>query len=457
MVSRHAFRVLAVALLPIAATAQAPTVGAPAPAIAATEWLNWQGPAPSLETCKGKVVMLEFWGTWCGPCVRAMPAIQKLHDRYRDRGLVVLAISYEPRATMEPFLTKNAFTMPVGADTEKKTVAAYGIRGWPTTIVIDKEGKVAHVGSPYDAEAAVEQALGLEAGPAALLTAYFESQKEADKAKQRAALERLVEKATPDFDLAGWVRGHLPAETQSGEATPPAAPAGGAAPPPKPAAKGAPADELLRRCLVAWADPAQRTPLLQQLAAHAAPFDLAGFAQQAMAKAFPFETAELQTMLKDKQYAAIVDAIGRRTPAPPVLATAAKNGDLAAFCKARLAETKALAKRGLMAQLWLFANALPKDDAKNQQFQSELAMSGAAMSADRKSIVGVLLGGEQVQRDRADAFVRSHLLQVVVMSDLMAGKPPRVKELPKLVEQGRSEIVGDLERRYGKPEPPAAK
>ncbi|MBL8722934.1 MAG: TlpA family protein disulfide reductase [Planctomycetes bacterium] len=147
------------------AHAQKPTVGAQAPAIVASSWLNWQGDAPTLESLQGRVVLLEFWGTWCGPCVRAMPGIQKLHDRYRERGLTVLAISYETPEKMQPFLQANAYTMPVGSDPEKKTIAAYGISGWPTTILLDKEGKVAHVGSPYDAEEAVEKALGLEAGP----------------------------------------------------------------------------------------------------------------------------------------------------------------------------------------------------------------------------------------------------------------------------------------------------
>jgi thiol-disulfide isomerase/thioredoxin len=69
-------------------------VGKPAPQASAATWVNVaEGEEPTPDRLRGKVVMIEFWGTWCAPCVRAMPRVQELHDRYRDRGLVVLAIS----------------------------------------------------------------------------------------------------------------------------------------------------------------------------------------------------------------------------------------------------------------------------------------------------------------------------------------------------------------------------
>src|SRR5262249_35744259 len=139
------------------------------------------------------------------------------------------------------------------------------------------------------------------------------------------------------------------------------------------------------------------------------------------------------------------------------LNAAAKSADLAAFCRTKAKDTRALARKGLMAQRWLFANALPKDEKLNREFQSDLAMSGVATSPDRKAIVGVMLGGEQVHRDHATAFIRNHLAQAILMDALGGGKPPRVKELAKLIGDAQQEIVRELEGRYGKPEPLAPK
>ncbi|HEX5052184.1 MAG TPA: TlpA disulfide reductase family protein [Planctomycetota bacterium] len=446
-------RVLGVVSLGFATAAavfgQQPTVGSPAPAVVATAWLNWQGDAPTLAQQKGRVVLLEFWGTWCGPCVRAMPGIQKLHDRYHDRGLTVLAISYETPDVLQPFLAKNAWSMPVGSDPDKKTVAAYGIRSWPTTIVIDKDGNVAHVGSPYDAETAVEKALGLEAGAAALLDLYLDSLAQPAKDAQRDALQRLLEKAPPDFDLQAWAKSHLAAETV-GEGASPAAPTTG-----KPAGKTADGKDLLRRCAQAWpGNTAQRDQVLKQLGdGGPSEFDLAGYAQEAFAKAFPFDAAELKSLLQGKKYGAVVEALCQRAPAAAVLATAAKNQDLAGFCKSKAGDARTMAKKGLMARLWVFPGALPRDEQVNSKFFGELSISGMAMSEDKKSIVGLLLGGEMVKKGQVDAFVKSQLTAALVMEDLGAGKPPRTRELMQLFDKERSAIVRDLESRYGKPEP----
>lgn len=450
MSNRSVLRIAAALLSLVASVpAQQLAVGDPAPPIVVTSWSNWEGPPPSLDTLKGRVVMLEFWGTWCGPCVRAMPGIQKLHDRYAERGLTVLAISYEEPAVMAPFLVQNAYTMPVGSDPQKQTIGAYGIRGWPTTVVVDKEGKVAHIGSPYDAEAAVEKALGLEAGPGVLLVSWLDSLGK-PKAEQRGALDRLLEKGPADFDLQAWARGQVPTATVVPDGAPPAAA------PASPAPAGiADADGALRRCAEAWkGDPALRTRLLQQLA-DTGPirFDLGAFARDAMRRAFPFEVTEMKTLLKEKKYAAVVEAVAQRAPAASVLAAAAKDSGLSSFCKAKVEEARTMAKKGLMAQLWVFPGALPRDEKTNAAFFSELAVSGMATSPDKKSITGVMLGAEVVEQTAVATFVQSQLAAALVMTDLAAGKSPRVQDLDKLVQRQRAAITKDLESRYGKPEP----
>ncbi len=434
-------------LASLSCAAQPSRVGDEAPPLHASKWLNWQGDAPSLESLKGRVVLLEFWGTWCGPCVRAMPGIQKLHDRYSNRGLTVLAISYEAEAVIQPFLTKNAFTMPVGSDTDKKTISAYPIKGWPTTVVIGKDGKIAHVGSPYDAEEAVEKALGLEPGEGAVLTAYLNAQKATDKQKKRDALDRLVEKATPSFDVSAWAKSHLPGETiQDGGAPFTATPA-------KTSANPGDSVERLRKLSEVWTDAKQRTAMLQKLSIVVEPIDLAAFAQQAMAKAFPLDTAELNILLKEKKYSAVLDAIGTRAPASAVLNAAAKDADLAAFCRSKVGEVRTSVKKAIMAHHWVFANALPKDEEVNKKFWSELSISGIETSPDKKQVVSIFLGGESLHRDHAAAFIRTHLARTFLMEDLGARKPPSQKKLPELVEDAKKEILRDLESRYGKPEP----
>src|SRR5262249_9546490 len=159
----------------------------------------------------------------------------------------------EPRA-MQGFLQQNAYTMAVGSDPERKVVTAYGIRGWPSTFVIGKDGKIAHVGTPYDAEAAVERALGLETSPATLLAVWLDAQAKG-KAGQRDALTRLLEKAPPDFDLRAWARanGGAEAAVDAAGGAPPAQPADASAGSAGAAAATVDGADLLRKVTASWA------------------------------------------------------------------------------------------------------------------------------------------------------------------------------------------------------------
>ncbi|MCL2833701.1 MAG: redoxin domain-containing protein [Treponema sp.] len=97
----------------------------------------------SLGGLKGKVVFLNFWATWCGPCRMEMPSIQALYDRYRDSGLEILAVNAgESRPEVQAFLDANKITFPVLLDTDNRVNMAYGVQAIPTSYLIDRDGMI---------------------------------------------------------------------------------------------------------------------------------------------------------------------------------------------------------------------------------------------------------------------------------------------------------------------------
>jgi thiol-disulfide isomerase/thioredoxin len=95
------------------------------------------------EATKGKVVLVDFWASWCGPCQKSFPAMEELHKRYVERGLVIIAVNVdEDRSNMEDFLKKNAATFVVVRDGNQKLVEKTGIASMPSSFLIDREGKV---------------------------------------------------------------------------------------------------------------------------------------------------------------------------------------------------------------------------------------------------------------------------------------------------------------------------
>jgi peroxiredoxin len=96
-----------------------------------------------LADLKGKVVFLNFWATWCEPCREEMPSMERLHRAYKDRGLVVLAISLDSQgaSVVNPFVKKFALTFPVGLDPKMAVRESYGVWAVPSTFIIDRQGK----------------------------------------------------------------------------------------------------------------------------------------------------------------------------------------------------------------------------------------------------------------------------------------------------------------------------
>ncbi len=94
---------------------------------------------------QGKVVLVDFWATWCGWCIREIPEVKKLYEAYHDRGFEVVGISGDKtRQPLDEFLKKNElpWTVLYGKDGPSPTIEHYGISAWPTVLLVDRDGKV---------------------------------------------------------------------------------------------------------------------------------------------------------------------------------------------------------------------------------------------------------------------------------------------------------------------------
>ncbi|BAS25956.1 TlpA family protein disulfide reductase [Limnochorda pilosa] len=112
-------------------------VGRPAPAFA-LETLD--GRTVSLEALRGKVVFLNFWASWCGPCRDEAPDLQRFHQAYGDR-VVQLGVNYrEAEDHIRPFVQEFGLTFPIVRDRDGRVAEAYGMRGVPESWFIDASG-----------------------------------------------------------------------------------------------------------------------------------------------------------------------------------------------------------------------------------------------------------------------------------------------------------------------------
>ena len=96
----------------------------------------------SLSALRGRVVLLNFWATWCPPCRKEMPDMEKLYRSFAARGLVILGVSDENRETVEKFLQGRGYTFPIALDPERKVNAAFSVEGIPKSFLFDREGNL---------------------------------------------------------------------------------------------------------------------------------------------------------------------------------------------------------------------------------------------------------------------------------------------------------------------------
>ena len=100
------------------------------------------GKSYTLSALRGRVVLLNFWATWCPPCRKEMPDMEKLYRTLEKKGFTVLGVSDEPRETVAGFLQKQNYTFPILLDPGRTVHTAFGVEGIPKSFLFDRDGKL---------------------------------------------------------------------------------------------------------------------------------------------------------------------------------------------------------------------------------------------------------------------------------------------------------------------------
>jgi len=142
-----------------AGTNQKPVIGKPAPDF---QLKNLDGQSISLSDFRGKPVLINFWASWCQPCVYEMPFIQEVFEEWSGQGLVVLTINIgESPSQVEEFMQSQGLSLPVLLDLKGSIAQKYNIWFIPTTFFLDKDGIIQGIkAGPFQSKEEIEAGIG---------------------------------------------------------------------------------------------------------------------------------------------------------------------------------------------------------------------------------------------------------------------------------------------------------
>ena len=121
--------------------------GGPPPPLTVENWLNADGESHALADLHGRVVLVDFWGVWCGPCLAAMPELKALHERHAEDGLTIVGVHTSSAADrMAEFVADEALRWPNAADVDRATTDAWRVPHYPSLYLIDRAGRLRFAG-----------------------------------------------------------------------------------------------------------------------------------------------------------------------------------------------------------------------------------------------------------------------------------------------------------------------
>jgi thiol-disulfide isomerase/thioredoxin len=139
-------------LLGLPLTTHAKASGAPPRSATAPHFvLPTRDGSVALDSLRAKVVLIDFWASWCEPCRRSFPWLESMHERYSGKGLAIVAINLDK--TRDPafaFLEKYPARFTVAFDPDGKTAEAFKVKGMPSSFVLGPTGAILHAHSGFD-------------------------------------------------------------------------------------------------------------------------------------------------------------------------------------------------------------------------------------------------------------------------------------------------------------------
>ena len=188
-------------------SAAGPNVGDEPPLLQAAELLQAPPDAKmDAASLHGKVIILEFWATWCGPCVAAIPHLNELAEKFKDKPVQFIAITAEDKATIEKFLRKRPLNAWVALDTNNAMNKAYAVTGIPHTVVLDKNGRIAAITYPTDLMET--NIANLLAGKKIFLASHGGATVPAEKKKEVPPLFQVMIRPSAYTNALGWSQGN---------------------------------------------------------------------------------------------------------------------------------------------------------------------------------------------------------------------------------------------------------
>lgn len=111
------------------------------------------GQSFDLASYAGKVVYLDFWASWCGPCLQSMPFMQSLQQSYQSKGLQVVTLNVDENPEdAKAFISEHGVTLPVVVDRSGECASAFQVSAMPSSFLIDRKGKIRHVEAGFHLE-----------------------------------------------------------------------------------------------------------------------------------------------------------------------------------------------------------------------------------------------------------------------------------------------------------------